>query len=101
MCHAVYKYPLALTHPDYQADWHTELPIGAKVLRIDHQGGGPVAWCEISLEHKDTLELRAFKIFGTGWTWSEEMGNLGYVNTFFNTYGGMEFVWHCYEVFDL
>lgn len=57
--HAIYKYPLAVT--DEQI---LDMPEGAKVLSVQWQNGGLVAWALV----RPGIEItkRVFRIFGTG-----------------------------------
>lgn len=68
-----------------------ELPLGAKLLRVDLQKDDWTLWYEFETKNETMLEDIIIEIFGTGHL-IEESTILSYLNTFFED----EFVWHVY-----
>lgn len=72
-----------------------QLSLGAKVLHFAvDQHGEPTLW--ILIDDEQALELREFRIFGTGHVIPEEdLTTLGFIGTAMDVRG---LVWHLFEV---
>lgn len=84
----IYKYQLEIT--DCQT---IDMPLGAKLLCVDHQFGSLFIWAEVDPNHP--MIPRQFDIYGTGSLIPEmcQEESRVYVGTV--QIGG--FVWHVYE----
>ena len=82
----IYKYPLSL-----QTTTELEMPVGAKILSIQMQGGLPTIWALVQEEARD--ETRTFLVFGTGGPLDD------YVLTYphIATVQDGSLVWHIFE----
>jgi len=78
----IFKYPVA------HGDPYTEMPVGAKIVKVGIQNDRTTVWAEVY--PKNNTEKRNFKVYGTGHEIPEESV---YVGTFFHEI----FVWHLYE----
>ncbi len=67
-----------------------EMPMGAKIIKVDTQGEQGMFWAEVDTDN--FYETRYFDVIGTGWEVPE---GLPYVGTYLQG----EFVWHIYERF--
>lgn len=82
----VYKY--ALPKPD---DFVTlELPVGARVLCVQMQGGRPYLWARVDLGV--SMEKRRFRLAGTGHDIDERT-----IGTYVATWQDGPFVWHLFN----
>lgn len=81
----IYKYPLNL-----DSRVVVKMPAGAEVLAVQVQRSTPCLWAVVDPEAP--VEVRYFKIFGTGQP-LDERGR--YVGTF-QMCGG-DFIWHVFE----
>ena len=87
----VFKYPVPLVD-----EFLVELPVGAKILKIECQCDEPFIWALVNPENQ--TEKRKFRIAGTGHPINEHLNKLEHVDTF-QWADGM-FVWHIFEIFE-
>jgi len=82
----VLKYPLSPT-----ATVQIELPIrGAIALHVGlDRNDVPCIWIEVPTGNQ-SLSVRAFSVFGTGWEISSN-------STYIGTYNQNGYIWHVYE----
>jgi hypothetical protein len=91
----IYKYPIL--PKTISAEWRNEisleLPVGAKILKIETQHNIPCIWVMV-----DTLartETRNFEFYGTGQEMKEPTEDLIYIGTWFMS--DRFFVFHLFE----
>lgn len=86
----IWKYPLEqITLQDI------EMPVNAKILCVQTQGGTPMLWVEVDIEAPTVS--RQIAIFSTGYNFDMcVIGRKKYIGTF--QQGNGEFVFHVYEV---
>lgn len=82
MSRRVFKYALVV------GDQVLDLPRGAVIRMVDHQGGNLCLWAEVDPDAE--IEGRIFRVYGTG---HEIADDLEYVGSSQDTL----FVWHVYE----
>lgn len=86
---AVWKFPVPLK----AGDRDIAIPTGAKFLTFAILDCGPAAWFEVDPDAG--LEVRRFRIFGTGHEIGEEYDYLG---TGLQPGKELTYVWHLYEL---
>ncbi len=72
-----------------------EMPVGAEILKADHQLAIPCLWALVSPQNE--TETRLFETHGTGHTIPSPL-NRRYIDTF--QLRGGELVYHVFEVID-
>ena len=77
----IHKYPIRAT---------IEMPIGAKIIKVDTQGNEGMFWAEVDTSMP--YEQRYFDVIGTGW---EVPTGLTYIGSYLQEM----YVWHIYERF--
>lgn len=83
----VYKFPF-----EYADFVMIEMPEGAEILCVDIQTG-PVLWALV--DPAAPLRTRSFRFAGTGHPVED---NVRYIDSCIEEQGGMEFVWHLFEI---
>ena len=83
----IYKYDLLIKDVRFQI----KLPLGAKILTIQIQGGHPRLWAIVD-ETLEPTETRELLIIATG----DQMPEVGRYITTFQIHDGA-FVWHVFE----
>lgn len=86
MNYVIYKYPIGI-----KDKFSIEMPTGARILTIQVQDNVPCMW--VLVDTSQELEIRNFKIIGTGHSLDEFHGN--YIGTVQMANGF--FVWHIFE----
>ena len=88
MSKTIYKYPLPMTE-----DPTIEMPRGSRVLTVQVQGSTPCIWAIV--DPNQPLEIRRFRVFGTGHPIDENINSITYIGTFQLLGGG--FIGHLFE----
>ena len=83
----VYKYPIPI-----EDEFNLELPIGAKILKIELQGNHPNIWALVNSENEN--QKRSFRFAGTGHSLPEK--ELNYIGSVHMNSG--QLVFHLFEV---
>lgn len=82
----IWKFTLEIT--DSQ---RVEMPVKARVLTVQLQGGQPRLWAIVNLDEAPLTEMRTFEIHGTGNPISDG------ARTYIATLQQPPFVWHVFE----
>lgn len=82
----IWEYKLEFNNIHVQ---EIEMPVDSKILKVHKHFITLIMWAEVD-DMGTPLELRYFKIFGTGWAGIEGK----HIDTFFDE----NFVWHLYEI---
>ena len=85
----IFKYPFMITD-----HFTLALPLHAEILTANMQHDEPCLWTLVDPEQP--LEMRAFKLIGTGHLIEDTNKNLHYINTF-QMHDG-DFIWHLFEM---
>lgn len=88
----IWKFQLPLARPDKHSTFLVPMPVGARVLSADFQGGSLYVWAEVDPDAAS--ELRRIAVVGTGHLSTVEILTSRFVGTVFFK----ELVFH---VFDL
>jgi hypothetical protein len=92
---AIYKYQIA--KPENQPSHVSiEMPVGARILTVQMQGLNMCIWASVDLSPNPEIEMRYFRILGTGWEIEEALfEKYTYLGTV-QVHGGL-FIWHIFE----
>lgn len=85
MVNTIWKYELSVLCKN-----ELMIPQGGKILSLQMQCEEPCIWVQVDPDA--TLELRVFRIVGTGQKWSVPVRD-----TYIGTVQQGVFVWHCFE----
>lgn len=85
---SVCKYPVPVTDL-----FHLDIPVGAEILMVQVQHGGPKIWALVDLSRP--VERRFFRLAGTGHDIDDSV-SLTYIGTFQLNNGN--FVGHVFEI---
>ena len=84
----IHKYLLPLCN-----DFTIDMPNGAKILHVAHQGMDLMLWAQVDIEEE--LRKHRFSVLGTGHTIPDNISVLRYIGTAHNQQLGL--VWHVFD----
>jgi hypothetical protein len=87
----IYKYQV---FPEISGKISLDLPIRAKILKVDTQRETACIWAMVDDTYEKT-ETRNFEVYGTGHEMKEPVEDLNYIGTFFIQ--DKSFVFHLFE----